>query len=60
MAAADVVDEKSVALKRPEQTARRDSGQFGHAATATVMRRIGGRSGASYGGGSPSIASDSR
>lgn len=60
VAAAHMMHEKTVALQRPEQTARRDSGQLGHAATATVMRRMGGSSGASYGGASPSIARDSR
>ena len=60
VAAAYVMDEEATRLQRPEQTARRNRGQFGHPVTATVIRRTGGSSGASYGGGSPSIASDSR
>ena len=48
VATADMVNQEAIALQRPEQTARRNRGQFGHASTATVMRRIGDNSGTSY------------
>lgn len=47
MATTHMVNIEATTLQCPQQTARRDRGQFGHAATATVMRRIGGSSGAS-------------
>jgi hypothetical protein len=47
MATTHMVNKESTALQRPEETARRNRGQFVHAATATVMRRMGGNSGAS-------------
>ena len=45
MAIADMVNKEATALQCPEQTARRNRGQLSHAATATVMRSIGGDSG---------------